>query len=82
MSFKVRLYTIEKYDRSTKQPTGTGKEYECLLLYVYFNKGFKICLENRCCWSVLPVVDVLLGNGLRKGLAWGTLPRDRAWEHR
>lgn len=30
MSFKVRLYTIEKYDRSTKQPTGTGKEYECL----------------------------------------------------
>lgn len=30
MSFKVRLYTIEKYDRSTKQPTGAGKEYECL----------------------------------------------------
>ena len=30
MSFKVRLYTIEKYDRSTKQPAGTGKEYECL----------------------------------------------------
>lgn len=30
MSFKIKLYTIEKYDRSTKQPAGTGKEYECL----------------------------------------------------
>lgn len=30
MSFKVKLYTMEKYDRSTKQPTGAGKEYECL----------------------------------------------------
>lgn len=30
MSFKIKLYTIEKYDRSTKQPTGAGKEYECL----------------------------------------------------
>lgn len=30
MSFTVKLYTIEKYERSTKQPTGTGAEYECV----------------------------------------------------
>lgn len=30
MSFTVKLYTIEKYERSTKQPTGTGVEYECM----------------------------------------------------
>lgn len=31
MSFKVNLYTLKKRDNSTKQPTGTGTEYECIL---------------------------------------------------
>lgn len=30
MSFTVKLYTIEKYERSTKQPVGTGVEYDCV----------------------------------------------------
>lgn len=31
MSFKVNLYNLKKRDNSTKQPTGTGTEYECIL---------------------------------------------------
>lgn len=31
MSFKVNLYTLSKRDNSTKQPTGTGTEYNCVL---------------------------------------------------
>lgn len=31
MSFKVNLYTLSKRDNSTKQPTGTGTEYNCIL---------------------------------------------------
>ena len=31
MSFKVNLYTLSKRDNSTKQPTGTGTEYDCIL---------------------------------------------------
>ena len=31
MSFKVNLYSLEKRDNSTKQPTGTGTEYNCVL---------------------------------------------------
>ena len=31
MSFKVNLYTLSKRDNSTKQPTGTGSEYNCVL---------------------------------------------------
>ena len=31
MSFKVNLYTLAKRDNSTKQPTGTGTEFSCVL---------------------------------------------------
>lgn len=31
MSFKVNLYTLPKRDNSTKQPTGTGTEFNCVL---------------------------------------------------
>lgn len=31
MSFKVRLYNLKKRDNSTKQPTGNGTEYDCIL---------------------------------------------------
>ncbi len=31
MSFKVNLYTLPKRDNSTKQPTGTGVEFSCVL---------------------------------------------------
>ena len=31
MSFKVNLYTLPKRDNSTKQPTGTGAEFSCVL---------------------------------------------------
>lgn len=31
MSFKVNLYTLSKRDNSTKQPTGTGTEFNCIL---------------------------------------------------
>lgn len=31
MSFKVQLYTFAKRDNSTKQPTGTGTEFSCVL---------------------------------------------------
>lgn len=31
MSFKVNLYTLSKRDNSTKQPTGTPVEYDCIL---------------------------------------------------
>lgn len=31
MSFKVQLYTFAKRDNSTKQPTGTGDEFSCVL---------------------------------------------------
>ena len=31
MSFKVKLYTIEKRDNSTKQPNTTPVEYDCIL---------------------------------------------------
>ena len=31
MSFKVNLYTLSKRDNSTKRPTGTGTEYNCVL---------------------------------------------------
>ena len=31
MSFKVDLYTLSKRDNSTKQPTGTPVEYDCIL---------------------------------------------------
>ena len=31
MSFNVNLYTLSKRDNSTKQPTGTGTEYACIL---------------------------------------------------
>ena len=31
MSFKVNLYTLSKRDNSTKQPTGTGTEHNCVL---------------------------------------------------
>ena len=31
MSFKVNLYTLSKRDNSTKQPTGTGSEFNCIL---------------------------------------------------
>ena len=31
MSFKVNLFTLSKRDNSTKQPTGTGTEYNCIL---------------------------------------------------
>lgn len=31
MSFKVNLYTLSKRDNSTKQPTGTPTEYDCIL---------------------------------------------------
>ena len=31
MSFKVQLYTLSKRDNSTKQPTGTPVEYDCIL---------------------------------------------------
>ena len=31
MSFKVNLYTFSKRDNSTKQPTGTGTEFSCVL---------------------------------------------------
>ena len=31
MSFKVNLYTLSKRDNSTKQPTGTGTEFNCVL---------------------------------------------------
>lgn len=31
MSFKVHLYTHPKRDNSTKQPTGTGTEFSCVL---------------------------------------------------
>ena len=31
MSFKVNLYTLSKRDNSTKQPTGTPAEYDCIL---------------------------------------------------
>lgn len=31
MSFKVNLFTLPKRDNSTKQPTGTGTEFSCVL---------------------------------------------------
>lgn len=31
MSFKVQLYNLKKRDNSTKQPTGNGTEYDCIL---------------------------------------------------
>lgn len=31
MSFKVNLYTLSKRDNSTKQPTGTGTEFHCVM---------------------------------------------------
>lgn len=31
MSFAVRLYTLKKRDNSTKQPTGNGTEFSCVL---------------------------------------------------
>ena len=31
MSFKVHLYTFAKRDNSTKQPTGSGDEFSCVL---------------------------------------------------
>lgn len=31
MSFNVNFYTLSKRDNSTKQPTGTGTEYACIL---------------------------------------------------
>ena len=31
MSFKVKLYTLSKRDNSTKQPTGTGTEFDCII---------------------------------------------------
>ena len=31
MSFKVNLFTFSKRDNSTKQPTGTGTEFSCVL---------------------------------------------------
>lgn len=31
MSFKVNLYTLSKRDNSTKQPTGTGTEFDCVM---------------------------------------------------
>ena len=31
MSFSVQLYTLSKRDNSTKQPTGTGTQYNCVL---------------------------------------------------
>lgn len=31
MSFKVRLYSLKKRDNSTKQPTGTGTEFDCIM---------------------------------------------------
>ena len=31
MSFKVNLHTLSKRDNSTKQPTGTGTEFNCVL---------------------------------------------------
>ena len=31
MSFTVSLYTLGKRDNSTKQPTGTGTQYDCIL---------------------------------------------------
>ena len=31
MSFKVQLYSLSKRDNSTKQPTGTPVEYDCIL---------------------------------------------------
>ena len=31
MSFKVNLYTLPKRDNSTKQPTGTGVEFNCVM---------------------------------------------------
>lgn len=31
MSFKVNLFTLSKRDNSTKQPTGTGTEFNCVL---------------------------------------------------
>lgn len=31
MSFKVSLYTLAKRDNSTKRPSGTGTEYDCVL---------------------------------------------------
>lgn len=31
MSFTIRLYTLKKRDNSTKQPTGNGTEFSCIL---------------------------------------------------
>lgn len=31
MSFKVRLYSLSKRDNSTKQPSGNGTEYDCIM---------------------------------------------------
>ena len=31
MSFKVNLYSLKKRDNSTKQPTGTGTEFNCIM---------------------------------------------------
>lgn len=31
MSFKVRLYTLSKRDNSTKQPTGNGTAFDCVI---------------------------------------------------
>lgn len=42
---------------------------------LYFNKMFQLFLSNKCCLRVLPA-DVVVWDGLRKGLAWGTLLRD------
>lgn len=32
MSFKVQLYTLSKRDNSTKQPTGAGTEFNCIMV--------------------------------------------------
>ena len=40
---------------------------------LHFNKNFKICLN-------VDAVDALMVKGLRKGVAWGTWPRDGAQE--
>ena len=77
MSFKVRLYTIEKYDRSTKQPTGTGKEYECLANTPFSVLSPTLRLATGDAVSVYnyvqPIVSVIVSVAV--GLSVFTLPQ-------
>ena len=50
MAFKVNLYTLSKRDNSTKQPTGTGSEYNCVLKsgsgIMHPTLSFDFCIAN------------------------------------